>query len=229
MTVPLEQAPVHDHTTPPPPQQSALIGDVAEALLAGAALTLTAAAVTRIMRVYGYRVSATAVEIVLALVDHEGRRKTGTKILPRTRGSSAVAKQQRQTEALLRAAYLIAAARRISEALAAGDSPRDAVAREKRFWVMHEAARKARMQASVEVAQAADDYGVTLGWYTHQDDRTTPECAAADGCNFTVNHAPLIGWPGTLHGGTCRCWPGPPYATGRTVDQATRHFLGRGL
>jgi hypothetical protein len=64
-----------------------------------------------------------------------------------------------------------------------------------------------------------------LGWYAHPDDRVTPECKAADGANFRADVMPMIGWPGTLHGGTCRCKPGPPWPTDRTVDRSTARFV----
>lgn len=61
------------------------------------------------------------------------------------------------------------------------------------------------------VDMAALQHGLLLGWYAHHDDRTTPECADADGKNFRADAMPLIGYPGTVHGSSCRCTPGAPF------------------
>lgn len=68
-----------------------------------------------------------------------------------------------------------------------------------------------------------------VAWVTVNDDRTTPECAAADGCWFYADTPPLIGYPGQPHGGTCRCVPGPAtramFLRGRHVNEATARLL----
>lgn len=242
MTAPSPRA-AETHPAEPTPDQgddSDLIAAVAAILLVGAAVMLTAAALAALLRRRGRRIDRSVLVIVLTLTDR------GTKPQPRMRGRSDVARGQRQVEAHYRAAYLLNAAGRIQAAVdaavaaaersaatagaelgeaarrrAAENTIREATRRERPYWQAHERARRRRMDAALEVADAADLYGPSLGWHTHMDDRTTPECRAAGGHNFRVDVPPVIGWPGTLHGGTCRCEPGPPFPGARTVDEAT--------
>lgn len=170
--------------------------------------------------------------LALKLADHEGRSRRGTKHAPRPRGSGPIQREQARTEAAYRAAFVAASARRIAGRMPAGAdvSPADAIGPERRYLALHERARRARQEAAREVAQAAEVVGLTdgvpwLGWYAYPDDRVTPECKRADKANFRADQMPLIGWPGTLHGGTCRCRPGPPFPTSRTVDGSMAGLL----
>lgn len=192
---------------------------VAELLIAGGATVLLAAAIWRLLRHRG-KVSLQAVTLATALAQR------GTNHEPRMVGTSAVARAQRAREAYFRAAYLINAAQRIAASLGDGATPRHALQREKPYWRGHERARMARMKAAARIAQLAAMFGPLLGWYAHDDDRTTPECLAADGTNFSALTPPAVGWPGTLHGGTCRCWGGPAHSMARTTDEATAHLVG---
>lgn len=235
MTSPAAAGDTSQHQPEPTPDQSTLAQDVAAILLVGAAVTLTAAAVYALLRRRGVRTSREAVAVAVGIASRR------TKHLPRMRGRTDVARAQRDSEAFYRAAYVINASARIAaevdKAVAVAAAAPDATAedraaaarkaleaaarRERAYELAHERARQARMDAALEVADAANLYGPELGWYTHKDDRTTPECWAADGANFRADIPPVIGWPGTLHGGTCRCEAGPPHPGGRTVDQAT--------
>jgi hypothetical protein len=96
----------------------------------------------------------------------------------------------------------------------------EALHRERRYYLQHELARRRRQAVARTVDAAASIHGPVLGWWTHKDDRTTPECRAADGTNFVVGEMPVIGYPGGVHM-YCRCWPGPPFVTDRTVNEAT--------
>lgn len=231
------------HAPEPTPDQDNLVAAVAGVLLVGAAVALTAAALAALLRRRGRPIRAPFLAIALAITDR------GTKHQPRMRGRSDVARAQQNIEAHYRAAYVLNAAERIQaavdQAVAASSSTsasagtpaaadgdravaaveeearRAAVRRERAYWAAHERARRARMTAALAVADAANLYGPVLGWYTHQDDRTTPECRAADGSNFRAELPPVVGWPGTLHGGSCRCEAGPPHPGGRSTDEAT--------
>lgn len=228
-------APAHaDHPVEPPPSaQSDLLGRVVDLLLIAAAADVTAVAIGKLLKL-----PAAPVLLALKLSDHEGRRKKGSKLLPRPRGFGQVQRGQARTEMYYRAAFLVAAARRMAERMAAGATPAEAVAPERRYWTAHERARRSRQAAAHVVAEEAAAQSewqggslergpVLLGWHAAVDDKVTPECRAADGANFRADRMPLIGWPGTLHGGACRCVPGPPFATERTVDGATAHLVGR--
>lgn len=205
-------------TQPTQLQESAAVARVVELLLVGARAPDTASAVLPVLEPFG--VSAEGLMLALRMTDRSTTHR-GTSHLPRLRGRSDVARAQQRQEATYRAWYLLNASRRLSADLRAGKTPRDAVAIERRYWQLHEQARKARTAAAGKVAAAAEAYGPLLGWWAHGDDKTTPECRAADGADFNATERPRIGWPGQPHGGSCRCWPGPPFHSGRTVDQAT--------
>lgn len=119
--------------------------------------------------------------------------------------------------ALYQAAYVINAADRIRAALNAGQALDEALAAESRYAEQHRAAQQARAAAMVQVRKAKRQYGRLLGWYAHRDDRTTPACRIADGKNFNAATGP---WPGTAHGGTCRCTPGKAHNTAQMVTAA---------
>lgn len=210
----------------PPGPRALELARLAELLLQGSNATDTAAAIAKLLRV-----RPDAALLALKLADHEGRGKRATKHQPRPRGSGQVQRAQARIETYYRAAFIRNSARRMSVRMRGGASPADAVAAERRYWAMHEQARRSRQDAANEVAQASAKYGRTdagvplLGWYTHKDDRVTPECAAAEGANFRADVMPMIGWPGTLHGGTCRCRPGPPHLDGDSVDRRTARMV----
>lgn len=118
-------------------------------------------------------------------------------------GEAALHALQR-TEAARRARYILAAARRLQSG--------EPTAAERRLLNAHLRAERNRREAAKRVDAAAAEHGILLGWYSKKDDRTTPDCALAHGHNFLATVPPAIGWPGTLHGGNCRCVPGPPWS-----------------
>jgi uncharacterized protein with gpF-like domain len=124
---------------------------------------------------------------------------------------------------LRRAQFLVAAARRIQQAIVTArsqDQPvtsaiAGAVTTERRYLGQHVAASARRMQGAVAVDGLASVHGGILSWNTVKDSRTTAECLAAAGKNFKANRPPVlsdgtVAYPGAAHGSTCRCYPGPP-------------------
>lgn len=202
-------------TSSPPQEPTDQTGQhVAELLLTGAATAVLAGAVFKLLRPFG--VTLDAVALALTLADRD------TNHQPRMVGTADLTRDQRRQEAQYRAWYVINASRRLTASLRNGDTPRAAVGRERPFWRLHEAARKGRMTAAAKVAEAAAQWGPVLGWWAHPDDgRTTPACRMANGRNFSATVQPRIGWPGQAHAGKCRCWAGPPFAPGPSVDQVT--------
>ena len=124
-----------------------------------------------------------------------------------------------------RAQFAVASARRL-----AADAVREAAGmggpetlagqmnRERRYYGQHLEAMWNRARAAEQSDLAAADYGLLLGWYTHRDARTSPECLAADRRNFRVDKMPQIGFPGGVHL-HCRCSPGPPFAGAPVVGE----------
>lgn len=211
----------------PPPQQqddqhdAAAIAAIAAALAAGTALTGLLALLS------GIGVSAIAARAVLALLKGRGDPPAGEG------ATSRIAERQAW---IYRAAYLVAAARRVDEArrraASSGQSQkaavRDALKRERRFAQQQRDVEQRRAKAARDVetaarkasGQKAPPAGTLVGWYAHRDDRTTPACAKAHGNNFPYDRPPRISLPGTVHP-RCRCAAGPPWPNGGDVDEAT--------
>lgn len=112
------------------------------------------------------------------------------------------------------AAYLLNASKRLSQ----GGS----VDQERLYLSQHLAARSSRQSAAQQVDQAAAVHGPVVGWHARMDASTTPACGAANGHNFYAAGPPSLGWPGSLHGGTCRCQAGAPFQGAGWVDDAVR-------
>jgi hypothetical protein len=146
------------HPAEPTPDQgpdAGLIAAVAAILLVGAAIVLTAAALSALLRRRGRRVDRRVLVLVLTLTSR------GTKPQPRMQGRSDVARAQQRVEAHYRAAYILNAAARIQAAVEAavraadvsrGDDVRRvgeealsaASRRERPYWQAHERARRRR-------------------------------------------------------------------------------------
>lgn len=118
-----------------------------------------------------------------------------------------------RTAVVRRAQYIVAAAQRYMQA----PDKRAWMDAERRYLAQHLDAGRARREAAGKVDEAAARFGPMLGWYAVLDGATTPECRAAHGKNFAAARPPAIGYPSTLHGGACRCRPGPPWPHGETL------------
>lgn len=112
-------------------------------------------------------------------------------------------------EFALRARYILNAARR----LAGGGT----LAAERRYLAQHIAARKARGEAAEQVQDMVSRVGPVVGWYAVLDSRTDPVCRLAHGTNFDARVPSPIGYPGSLHGGACRCRAGRPHPRGAAL------------
>lgn len=124
--------------------------------------------------------------------------------------------QSARTEVLFRAAYVLAASRRVLSALKTGSTHRAAMEPEKRYFEQHLGAMRKRMDSAALADRRARLYGAKLGWHATLDSRTSPECKEAHGRNFNIGERPAIGYPGAVHP-HCRCKPGRPFNTSRTV------------
>lgn len=115
-----------------------------------------------------------------------------------------------RTEAAFQAAYISEASKRLTL-----NGNIDA---ERRYLAQHLDAARRRREAAETVDRVASRFGPVLGWYAVNDRRTTAFCKAASGHNFHAARPPRIGYPGSLHGGACRCVPGPPHPGAALVD-----------
>lgn len=232
-----------------PAQRVALIA----AVLAGAAVTgaavagpplLTAAglaALTRLLLRWGYRRETVrwglraATLIVSTRVRFTPWTPGGTTPPP---GPAQLANAD--AERVFAAWFLERSTARVEQAYAEGAEPGEPEAREERWIQQHLDAQEKRRKAAERVdaeagkpGQVTDRPGagrVILKWRAHPDDKTTPECRAADGAWFYADTPPIIGYPGMPHGGTCRCWPThagslAEVARGRHVNDAVRGII----
>lgn len=135
---------------------------------------------------------------------------------PRAIGQASALSEAARIEPSFRAAYILAASRRVRDKVRTG-TPRDvAMRQEQTYFDQHTQAMQNRRAAAIATDNMARRYGATLGWHATLDARTTPECRAAHGKNFSVLQRPAIGWPGSVHR-NCRCKPGPKFRSSETV------------
>lgn len=244
----------------PPPPANQRVAAIAAALVAGAAVAgaaaappvLTAAVLAALVRLFtrwGYRRET---------VRHAARMLTVTVRTTREPTPPGPAgRADARNRRVFTAWFLERSTARVEAAYAAGATPGEPEAREQRFLEQHLLAQQRRRQAAKRVDAEAekpgqvtdkpwrnDDGGtpgdpdgimspgprVILKWRAHPDDKTTIECAAADGAWFYADTPPVIGYPGMPHGGTCRCWSTnagslKAVARGRTVNEAVRDII----
>lgn len=195
---------------PEQPDDRALLIAIVVILLADLALHETGRRLTLLLAPLG--IPPAAVVSVLTLLGESGATFTlAGATIPDAPAVSAM----RRGAVGRRAMYVLAASRR----LASGGT----VDAERRLYGAHQAAESRRHQAAGRVDAAAAKHGPILGWWSERDDRTTPACFAAHGANFSAQHPPAIGWPGTIHAGFCRCKPVAPWPQGDFLDGTPAH------
>ena len=165
----------------------------------------------KIATLTGIRVAAVAPVLMLAMSKPFGGNVSAI-------GSPSATGQNAEAEGLYRSAYILLASRRVQQALANGTPLEEAMKAEETWFSRHIGAQANRRRAAMTVDAAAKKVGPKLGWYAKMDAKTSVECRAANGTNFTVDRVPAIGWPGAVHP-FCRCRPGKPHSTTRTVYQ----------
>lgn len=122
--------------------------------------------------------------------------------------SATASVESAKMEAAFRAHYVYNATKRLE----AGGS----LTQERVYFNQHLAAVRQRRKAAALTDKMRARYGTTLGWHAKMDQRTSPECRAANGKNFDAGRMPAIGYPGAVHP-YCRCRPGKKFATSATV------------
>lgn len=219
--------PVNPQTQPP--DQAHTIRLLAEIIAAGVVTGAVASMVLALLAPFG--VGAKAAHLAWRLATGAALRaratgELGTITMPSGIGPAQQA--ENATAATWRAAYLLAAARRLQAGFTAGADEQQLLATERRYLAAHQAAQGRRAEAARAVDQAAASSGQTgrvlLGWSAEHDDKTTPECAWADGKNFYADTRPIFGWPGAVHM-RCRCRPTAPFPGGRLLYAAPTRLL----
>lgn len=204
-----------------------------------AAPVLTAgvlAALTRLFLRWGYR--RDTVRYALRITTRVVRTTSPARV-----GAGPAELANARAEHTFAAWFLERSTARVEAAYTAGAEPGAPEQAEARFLEQHLDAQQKRREAARRVdvearkpGQVTDDGDagegprIILKWRAHPDDKTTPECAAADGAWFYADTPPIIGFPGMPHGGTCRCWPAnagslAEVARGRHVNEAVRGII----
>lgn len=143
--------------------------------------------------------TAARLALSIPLASDTRRRRT------RYRGVTA-AQRVAVNEPVLRARYLVGAARRLTAANEAGRFD-PALESEKRYLAGHQEAGALRRAAAARYdAAAARSTTGYLIWRTKGDTRVTPDCRALEGQIFPRTDPPGI--PGAQHI-RCRCWVDP--------------------
>lgn len=237
---------VAEQPTPPPERAdrvAAIVAVLTGGAVAGAAaaapVALTAAVLAALVRLFirwGYRRETLKYAArTLTLVVRTTRTPTP---------DGPAARANARNAPVFTGWFLERSTARVEAAYAAGTEPGVAEQREERFIEQHLDAQQRRRKAAERVDAEAGKPGqvtdapqngptggrVILKWRAHPDDKTTIECAAADGAWFYADTPPVIGYPGMPHGGTCRCWSTnagslAEVARGRHVNEAVRVVL----
>lgn len=195
-----------------------VIAGIAAVLAAGAAASVAGATIARLLAPLKIRPEASRGALAVATrVTGKGSRSTAAGPAEKVTATGQNA---------YRAAYILAAARRIDAAVSAanGDpaAQRAALAAALQTEARYAAQQLQAQDNRVASARAVDAVarkvpGPLLGWKAVMDSKTSAECAAANGRSFPADRPPLIGWPGAVHP-HCRCVPTKPYAGARLVD-----------
>ncbi|MCW2902586.1 MAG: hypothetical protein JWO67_4851 [Streptosporangiaceae bacterium] len=123
---------------------------------------------------------------------------------------SSTARQVKADEPVMRAQYVLMAAKRLTKALALDVYPQ-AQRLEENYLKAHRVAGRNRLAAAIALDKVAVSDGPWLVWNTQRDTTVEPDCAALEGRVFTVDNLPNGNdIPGAVHS-YCRC-----YATGFT-------------
>jgi len=133
---------------------------------------------------------------------------------------------------LRRAQFVVSAGKRLAgdirqaraQGKPVGAALLDGLARERRYYGLHQKAMWDRATAAGQIDMEAATHGRLLGWYAKDDKRTTAACLKADGCNFYVDDPPDIGLPGIGPHVGCRCKAGAPHPGGRLLPSRGRTF-----
>lgn len=117
-------------------------------------------------------------------------------------------------EPLMRARYVLNAAKRLSKALLAGGSGLFPAALRVEATYMDQqryaGQNRAKAAASYDRAAALAGPDGKLRWNAQHDGRVTPDCAALDGTLFAAGEPPHGLLPGAVHA-RCRCFATPSY------------------
>lgn len=223
MTTPEQRSYQPVHEVQPPPQDSHIVRLIAEILAARKAIEVTAAGLSVLLGV--------PIAVIIALLRllargsaHIPRARMASHGVPPDSAPASLPRRAANDDLYFRAAYIEAAAHRVTRGVAGGQDLQDAIAEEARYAALHEKARRGRLSSAGRVAAAQLEYGPLLGWYLNPELNNETECILADGNNFYADEGTVIGYPGMVHP-ECGCIPGPPHILGGKVDDAVAPII----
>lgn len=147
---------------------------------------------------------------------------SGERAIPKPMIAGPAVQTSLSLEALYRAAYLLAAAQRLQAGVNQGVPLAQLLATEKRYLALHIAAQLNRRAAADAVDRVRRETGTELiGWKAVMDEKTSPECRAADGKNFHAGIPPTIGFPGAVH---VHCFPAGTLVSGPKAEASTSRW-----
>lgn len=194
-------------------QQQGLTPEEEAALVALAAFLASVAAV-RAVTLPGYLVDRlVSLGLNRRAVRAAGKLTLEPALTGRTRwgsplsrfGPQTMARRLAAAEPMMRARYLLAAAKRMTKAAAAGAFT-SGLAREQTYLAAHRRAgqRRAKVARHYDTVAQGQTF---LRWVAVMDAKTTPDCAAMNGSIWHVDRPPMPP-PGAVHV-SCRCEPAP--------------------
>lgn len=208
----------------PPPTATSVVSGVAAALAGALTPLLAYAAIEPLLE--GFELATTT------LIARKSLRAALQQVerfpQPKLAGVGIAQRNMVVTNTVRRAAYVVAATRRIAEEMTEakvhGESEEsglsEAVSKENVYFLQHVNADAERIASATSIDSVAARYGDIIGWYANDDERVTAECRAANGKNFRVSDPPSIGYPGATHV-ECRCYPGPPHANAELLSASS--------
>lgn len=201
------------HTVQPPPQNNHKVRDIAALLLVATSTAGLAAALSALFP----RISSTNLLAVAGLARQSAP-------MPAAASAGPAEKAAQQTELMMRAAYVLAAAERLQKAEQEGKSTRTALSQESTLYERHREAQRGRMQSALDIDKAVQSFGDVLGWYLNPLLNNEIECIKANGHNFRASQGTVIGWPGAVHP-HCGCTAGPPIPGAGWVNDSVKPIL----
>lgn len=195
-------APTDPYASSLTPTEQAVVAAVTVFLASAAAVQAVTLPTALVARLAALGLSVRAVRAAGRLIldpPLTGRRRTGSPA--RRFGPQTMVRRMAAAEPDYRARYLLAASRRLTQAIVDGEFTAG-MRREHRYLGAHRRAGKRRARIAADYDRVARR-ATYLRWRAVMDDRTSPDCAARNGSTWHRDNPPFPP-PGAQHP-ACRC------------------------
>lgn len=204
----------------PDPQQDQGLSPTEKAVIAALALYFASTAAVSAVRLPARLVAQLAtLGLSTRAIRAAGRMTMAPALTGRGRHGSpttrtTTSRAVKADEPTMRAQYLLAAAKRLTQANTLGVYPQ-ALRVEPTYLAAHRYAGQNRARAAATLDRVALTDGPYLKWMTKNDAKVEAECRALAGTIFTVDNLPTVKgisvMPGAVHP-HCRCYPVGAYS-----------------